>query len=1758
MFFLLLNSLFSLLAFFFLNRDFTFGQISGGDSGGWNVISSSETSDDGKARTEKLLATTEGVSAVDGGKKAFSGRNEELRSERFDGDANNFTYSSGESSNTEVKENIVTGDENSKRIESKSSFVSSSSQTFKSSTNSSNVDNHNFDLQQQQQQQAHNQNNQSQQHESMTSSSSDHKSETMQLSQEPNTVREAFRLAQQPGKILSRHVERANETTNMITERKELVDGTIVTTKRYESIGGENLTSSSNNTSSSMKSETKFKTLKDEEAFKLAQEPGKLLSRDITMKDPTTRLIVEKKELSDGTVVTTKRYETVSDTIDESRSEFIKSSTMSSKTQSREEDAFRKTEKAINRPTPAVRESIMTTKHHETVNNKSQTTSENEKQTQREVVEEKITQKIYDTSCHCPDLHDHTTPRSLRTDDFLKNERSEPYDVNAEIITNDHVMQPTPHREDMQKLSDVRKIEQKRVEEQMRVRKESVDKKITRDLEQDAAHKAFASSLRSVTPPIDRAVPLPRTTKEREHTRSPSRESTTSNNTKKSAIHDVTKIDRRSSNRSSVTSERQQVSSSSKKVTSESRKSTGEIIVDENGKKSAPKSSRNTSPQKLNNGHNAAKKSTKRDQDEHESEIFSSTITIDNKEKQQDDLKIVQTIDTRNLSATTSVSDLEFVVPSKREKSLVTDLDDNVQIRINLNNMKDADDLEIKTTVSEVRRTSSPDKESHRREFKRSETFEERVKKLIGCDENDTLVTVSSETPHYAKPTFASHPNGSSLRVSEIRERKAKIERESQEIEKTASRRKSSLTSAADFIEREKSENMKSSSVYIASSSSDNSKTTTTKNDDVRATKMEAKTSQKAPETHVTVAKITISPTKSSSSPMTSSSSTIKTTSVTQINRTVKDTPTTRHIVRTAERDSDNETDQELVRIMDKSADGRTARKKLITNRKDSAPVKSSSMQHEKDKVARSISERTFKTDIVVKPLKSDTATPKKDSKRPTKCVSTKTINLTNLNVNQTINSSTLDDVVIDVQQAKSSREPSPNKVIPVPVKPDEFINGHDMIYPDKITEPEEEHQRRVDEPIKPKVRNIPIFEEDTKTFVGLEITEVATEKSRVIVEESEEQLETINSSTLEVADRKRNSIQIEPIEDEGDEHAHLMSVSQKVNKFIETAEMLKQPSPAPQSAFKNEKVKLRDNSDSFKQKITKFANTTDETILREKKSKRIPDDIMIRSYDETLKNDDCLLSVSDKVQKFISSAEKLTSSEPQKSPELVKNAMKGSRRDHKSNESFLTSEKQQSSAHMSSSTISRDDRSDSKSTVKSGGSDITLKSTEAIKRARAVFENSSTAQRDVKRHDDIMSRPSVFESRRSGEEKSKSPSPSSLRDRRGSSSDSPRTPAYMRDQVSTKKDLFEKKISSSKLETETMLTRKSLSPQTSVDDSRGGGHSVSENSHTVTRRTSADKHYMSHTLASLEHCQKERKDSEVTRTSRRGSSTSPVKYQRNVSESTNESHHVVDAPPPSKSTSSSSTKAVKSRRTSSNVAANVEAIDIESIIDLEELEKLLEVVVGYEQRRRIRAQIRVVKKMMSDKEEKQQQKSSNSVHVKKVSTSSQARRVSTGGTESLAQTRQVTKIMTTVEKPLKNESKTTQRTTVTTSSATKEQKQQISSADKPRETSTRLITSDKSPRGIIETFNSKCTKPVESVVKIVKKTSTTSSSHRANAALMKETRIGNDVTDSVTSSYGVGPTDSNGLPLFGLRALKKKDASTTKSELSDKHVMLM
>ncbi|KAI8128292.1 Smoothelin-like protein 1 [Lucilia cuprina] len=144
-------------------------------------------------------------------------------------------------------------------------------------------------------------------------------------------------------------------------------------------------------------------------------------------------------------------------------------------------------------------------------------------------------------------------------------------------------------------------------------------------------------------------------------------------------------------------------------------------------------------------------------------------------------------------------------------------------------------------------------------------------------------------------------------------------------------------------------------------------------------------------------------------------------------------------------------------------------------------------------------------------------------------------------------------------------------------------------------------------------------------------------------------------------------------------------------------------------------------------------------------------------------------------------------------------------------------------------------------------------------------------------------------------------------------------------------------------------------------------------------------------------------------------------------------------------------------------------------------------------------------------------------------------------------------------------DSKTSSSTTVRKSSATYEQQEKTSST-KPQTkritTTTTTITKskpeDKTPvwadrKNILKAPSSTTPtpkKPSNSTLdsragytKTIK--STTSQKMSSNKSSFVE-------DDCVTSSYGIGPTDENGLPLFGIRALKKKKPTVEPSETTE------
>jgi hypothetical protein len=360
------------------------------------------------------------------------------------------------------------------------------------------------------------------------------------------------------------------------------------------------------------------------------------------------------------------------------------------------------------------------------------------------------------------------------------------------------------------------------------------------------------------------------------------------------------------------------------------------------------------------------------------------------------------------------------------------------------------------------------------------------------------------------------------------------------------------------------------------------------------------------------------------------------------------------------------------------------------------------------------------------------------------------------------------------------------------------------------------------------------------------------------------------------------------------------------------------------------------------------------------------------------------------------------------------------------------------------------------------------------------------------------------------------------------------------------------------------LINRKTISPQTSREDDRYGDDSPQSRKLSTPGSVGDKPSYMSHTVASLEHVNTSRRDSSDVRRESVGK-LSITKATRNMSESTNDSHD--NKSPRTPTTPTTPTKfGVELRRvdsgrgfsssfTTSNRKSSVtttttgsELPNIEEIFDVEALEKLLEIVVGYEQRRRIRTQIRLVRKMISEgKLGDNKTTKRSSIHQTERTVTSQVKSHSTA--PHTCETVHVTK--TVQSKP--SSSKLIETSdgghvrTVTTTTTTKYVTDKSSPQDK-KVTQTRTVTqsrlsSDKSPRGIIDAFNKNAPKTrgsdTTSTKTVTKRVTSTSNQKKEVREMPKD-------IDSVTSPYGIGPTDENGMPLFGLKALRKKAAPVT------------
>lgn len=401
-------------------------------------------------------------------------------------------------------------------------------------------------------------------------------------------------------------------------------------------------------------------------------------------------------------------------------------------------------------------------------------------------------------------------------------------------------------------------------------------------------------------------------------------------------------------------------------------------------------------------------------------------------------------------------------------------------------------------------------------------------------------------------------------------------------------------------------------------------------------------------------------------------------------------------------------------------------RKLPVTERKESAPVPRVT-RRDKDKVTRSTSENVIKVVNGSKPtpemstLNPNSAQRIPERNRPSKCFTTKTINLSE----QLIHSEDMENVIIDIQHAKSSREPSPDRIVPTPV-PAELDTGKPR-YPDVVQEPEDEPRK------KPVVTNIPIFEEEANAYVGCQISELRNANGI--------EADIHDNPTVEAP----KSLDYPGI----DTDECLLSVHEKVSKFTHTAEQVLQPkTSAPFSREFDEHTKVSASDEcllSIDQKVDRFLKTAETVVTKPTREIERPN---YEDVDEELRRDDCTLSVSQKVHKFIDTAEKLAPTAPQQSPRLVANIER-----HISRQSEPQLEQESEPEHTL----------DSESEVEP------VVQPETDDELQPMSKHHTTAI-ELKRQKDILNRPSVF-GQRPADRKPAAPTPSTTKQPRGSPS---------------------------------------------------------------------------------------------------------------------------------------------------------------------------------------------------------------------------------------------------------------------------------------------------------------------------------------------------------------------------------------------------
>lgn len=350
------------------------------------------------------------------------------------------------------------------------------------------------------------------------------------------------------------------------------------------------------------------------------------------------------------------------------------------------------------------------------------------------------------------------------------------------------------------------------------------------------------------------------------------------------------------------------------------------------------------------------------------------------------------------------------------------------------------------------------------------------------------------------------------------------------------------------------------------------------------------------------------------------------------------------------------------------------------------------------------------------------------------------------------------DDIIIDVELAKSSRENSPDRICPTPINFDEDVST--PRFPDEVSEPDDEFRRRTHHTIHETesiVDDIVEICEDDELFV-----------KRTNVDESDECLLSVTDKVSKfttkidnVTKPKDSTAVFKDIE----RRAHsdfdqnlksdecLLSVSEKVNKFAKGPRDTKD-SRSPSRRIVDEYDKETTYQDDYtKLSVNDKAHLFVETAENTKVSKTKPAQKVQRpdltTVDDSLKSDDCLLSVSDKVNKFVKTAEKFlvenqeTEEKDKKIREQYEQIMRNIVQDDDDEEIYESQKKVVTEEIIDRKSLEEKRPSFTKETASSHTKlkdyaspnlkptektpivkITTLRSSEAVKKAKALFEN--------------------------------------------------------------------------------------------------------------------------------------------------------------------------------------------------------------------------------------------------------------------------------------------------------------------------------------------------------------------------------------------------------------------------------------------------